>query len=199
MPNNGERVGAGLERNTIYLDINLEQFIDLVKKFKGAMSYSNFEKKVYLIKEIEDEVDFDAIDFERGGPVFYWSVKSAKLIIHYTIESASEQINLNSGFFEEIIKHSKKDFKVSIWDMEARELFYVAYLNGVLKYDCITEDDFYTDVPYLQKMAKSKGLKKSEGEYNEDEMYDLIYDFTDDLLSSSGLGYISIAPEWFKG
>jgi len=65
MPNNLERVAAGLESNTIYLDITLKQFIDLVKKFKVVMSYSNFEKKVSLIKEIEDELDFDTIDFER--------------------------------------------------------------------------------------------------------------------------------------
>jgi hypothetical protein len=65
MPNNPGRVAAGLERNTIYLDITLEQFIDLLKKFKVVMSYSNFEKKVSLIKEIEDELVFDTIDFER--------------------------------------------------------------------------------------------------------------------------------------
>jgi hypothetical protein len=169
-----------------------------VKKFEGKMEYENFDITIPLIEVHEEEISFDGLDFERGGPVFYWSKANSKLIIHYSIEMPSEQINLNGDFFKEIAKYTNSDFKITIWDMESREMFYVLNKNGELKYDVVCEDDLYTDVPYVEKLAKSKGLKKIDGEYDSDEMYDVIYELTDDFLNASNNTYLEIAPSWFK-
>jgi hypothetical protein len=193
-----KKTSAALGRNEIMLNCDYKKFLELVKKFKGKMEYKNFDKKIPLVELHEEEISFDDLDFERGGPVFYWSKANSKLIIHYSIESPSEQINLNGEFFKELSKYTNSDFKITIWDMEIREMFYVLNKNGVLKYDIVCEDDLYTDVPYVQNLAKSKGLKKKGGEYDNDEMYDLIYELTDDFLNSSNSTYLEIAPAWFK-
>lgn len=192
------KTDVSLGRNEILLNCDYNKFLEIVKKFKGKLQYKNFDKKIPLIEVHDGEIIFDAIDFERGGPVFYWSKANSKLIIHYTIENPSEQINLNGDFFKELTKFTKLNFKVSIWDMEAREMFYVHYNNNELKYDIICEDDFYNDVPYVQKLAKSKGLKKKGGEYDSDDMYNVIYELTDDFLTLSSSTYEEIAPSWFK-
>jgi hypothetical protein len=187
-----------LGRNEILLNCDYKKFLELVKKFEGKMEYENFDITIPLIEVHEEEISFDGLDFERGGPVFYWSNANSKLIIHYSIEMPSEQINLNGDFFKEIAKYTNSDFKITIWDMESREMFYVLNKNGELKYDVVCEDDLYTDVPYVEKLAKSKGLKKKDGEYDSDEMYDVIYELTDDFLNASNNTYLEIAPSWFK-
>ncbi len=187
-----------LGRNEIMLNCDYKKFLELVKKFKGNMEYENFDKKIPLVELHDGEISFDDLEFERGGPVFYWSKANSKLIIHYSIKMPSEQINLNGDFFKELAKYTTSDFKITIWDMESREMFYVLNKNGALKYDVVCEDDLYTDVPYVQNLAKSKGLKKKGGEYDSDEMYDVIYELTDDFLNSSNNAYLEIAPTWFK-
>ena len=187
-----------LSRNEILLNCDYKKFLELVKKFDGKMEYENFDNKIPLIEVHDEEISFDDLEFERGGPVFYWSEANSKLIIHFSIEMPSEQINLNGDFFKELAKYTKSDFKITIWDMESREMFYVLYKNGALKYDVVCEDDLYTDVPYVQNLAKSKGLKKKDGEYDYDEMYDVIYELTDDFLNASNDTYLEIAPAWFK-
>ena len=47
-----------------------------------------------------------------------------------------------------------------------------------------------------------KGMKKKKNEdgdkyYDEDEIYDLIYEFRDNLLSGDDT-YLKVAPEWFN-
>jgi hypothetical protein len=187
-----------LGRNEILLNCDYNKFLELLKKFEVKMEYENFDNKIPLIEVHEEEISFDDLDFELGAPVFYWSKANSKLIIHYTIEMPSEQINLNGDFFKELAKYTKSDFKIAIWDMESREMFYVLNKNGALNYDVVCEDDLYTDVRYVQNLAKSKGLKKKGGEYDSDEMYDVIYKLTDDFLSSSNNTYLEIAPTWFK-
>ena len=187
-----------LSRNEILLNCDYKKFLELVKKFDGKMEYENFDNKIPLIEVHDEEISFDDLEFERGGPVFYWSEANSKLIIHFSIEMPSEQINLNGDFFKELAKYTTSDFKITIWDMESREMFYVLYKNGALKYDVVCEDDLYTDVPYVQNLAKSKGLKKKDGEYDYDEMYDVIYELTDDFLNASNETYLEIAPTWFK-
>ena len=187
-----------LSRNEILLNCDYKKFLELVKKFDGKMEYENFDNKIPLIEVHDEEISFDDLEFERGGPVFYWSEANSKLIIHFSIEMPSEQINLNGDFFKELAKYTKSDFKITIWDMESREMFYVLYKNEALKYDVVCEDDLYTDVPYVQNLAKSKGLKKKDGEYDYDEMYDVIYELTDDFLNASNETYLEIAPAWFK-
>jgi hypothetical protein len=189
---------TALGRNEILLNCDYKKFLELVKKFKGKMEYENFDNKIPLIEVHEEEISFDDLEFERGGPVFYWSKANSKLIIHYSIETPSEQINLNGEFFKELAKYTNSDFKITIWDMEIREMFYVLNKNGTLKYDVVCEDDLYTDVPYVQNLAKSKGLKKKGGEYDSDAMYDVIYELTDDFLNTSNDTYLEIAPAWFK-
>ena len=189
---------SALGRNEILLNCDYKKFLELVKKFKEKMEYKYLDKKIPLIEVHDGEISFDDLEFERGGPVFYWSKTNSKLIIHYSIERPSEQINLNGNFFKELAKYTKSDFKITIWDMESREMFYVLNKNGILKYDVVCEDDLYTDVPYVQNLAKSKGLKKKGGEYDSDEMYDIIYELTDDFLNASNDTYLEIAPTWFK-
>ena len=193
-----KKTTAALGRNEIMLNCDYKKFLELVKKFKGKMEYENFDKKIPLVEMHDEEISFDDLEFERGGPVFYWSKTNSKLIIHYSIETPSEQINLNGDFFKELAKYTNSDFKITIWDMESREMFYVLNKNGTLKYDVVCEDDLYTDVPYVQNLAKSKGLKKKGGEYDSDAMYDIIYELTDDFLNASSITYLEIAPTWFK-
>ena len=118
-----------MNRNEIILTCNYNTFLNILKKFKAKMEYENYDFKIPLVKEIDSEIKFSDIEFERAGPVFYWCGINNRLIIHYSIEHPSEQIYFNTIFFEELKKHTDNDFKISIWDMESRKMIYVGFIN----------------------------------------------------------------------
>ena len=60
--------------------------------------------------------------------------------------------------------------------------------------------DFFESVPYFVKLAKANGLKKKNNEngfkvWDSEEVYDLIYDFRDNLCSEDT--YLGLAPDWY--
>ena len=58
------------------------------------------------------------------------------------------------------------------------------------------------EISYFEKLAKAKGLKKVTNDYGDktytdEEVYDVVYDFIDNLLTNISVGE-NIAQDWFK-
>jgi hypothetical protein len=137
---------------------------------------------------------------------FYYSEANGKLIINFLLEEVENEISLNEDIFKDLAKHSKSDFKIVFLDCKFWELSFCAFTNGETKFEKSTLSDwenpyYFDDVPYFVKLAKDKGMKMIKDEdgdkvWDGDEVYDLIYEFRDNLIY--GDVYLNLAPDWYK-
>ncbi len=194
-----------LSRNEILCSCKLNDVKKIIKKHGGNEFYDDFGTTIHLIKSVQDSISFDDITSD-DKEVFYWSENESRLIIHRLIKSSFEQIDLTEDFFKDIAKFSKTDFKVSFLNRDTYKLVFCINRNGKVYYDESRVEDwedplYFEDVPYFVKLAKQRGMKKKKNEigdreYDSEEVYDLIYELRDNLLSGDNT-YLELAPDWY--
>jgi len=187
-----------LDRNEIQLNIQLS---DLKKMMKKYVSASVTEKILTVSDSIQCFSDITSDD----NSFFYYSEADGKLIMNYLLEDVEDEIRLSEDFFKDLSKHTKSDFKIVYLDRNLWELSFCVFSKGKISFENSSVSDwedpcFFDDVPYFVKLAKANGLKMKKDEYGDkvwdsEEVYDLIYDFRDNLLS--GDEYLNMAPEWY--
>jgi hypothetical protein len=187
-----------LDRNEIQLHI---QPSDLKKMMKKHVSANVTEKILTVSDSILCFSDIASDD----KSFFYYSEANGKLIMNYLLEDVEDEIRLSEEFFKELSKHTKSDFKIVFLDRNLWELSFCVFSKGKLSFESSSVSDwedpfFFDDVPYFVKLAKANGLKMKKDEFginvwDSEEVYNLIYDFRDNLLS--GDEYLNLAPEWY--
>jgi hypothetical protein len=202
-----------LSKNTIHADIEFAELKKTILKYSGVKT---IEKTVLdEILNIKSTVSsFDDIDAECKS-IFYFDESKGQIIINNTILRHSENDNsdkiveladniLCEGFFSELSKKSKADFKVHFLINSFVERLGFCVFNGGEFYfeDSSVENwedpDQFEAYPYFVKMAKNAGMKKIKNEYGEklydsEEVYNIICDFRNNLYDSKT--YLSIAPD----
>ena len=191
-------LAEALDRNEIQLNIQLS---DLKKMMKKHVSAGVTEKILTVSDSIQCFSDITSDD----NSFFYYSEADGKLIMNYLLEDVEDEIRLSEDFFKDLSKHTKSDFKIVYLDRNLWELSFCVFSKGKIYFENSSVSDwedpcFFDDVPYFVKLAKAKGLKKKKDEYGDkvwdsEEVYDLIYDFRDNLLS--GDEYLNMAPECY--
>ena len=193
-----KKTTAVLERNEIQLNIQLS---DLKKIIKKHVSAGVTEKILTVSDTIQcfSDITSDDISF------FYYSEADGKLIMNYLLEDVEDEIRLSEEFFKDLSKHTQSDFKIVYLNHDNWELSFCVFAKGKLSFERTSvsdweDSDFFDCVPYFVKLAKANGLKKKKNEdgdkeWDSDEVYDLIYEFRDNLLS--GDEYLNLAPDWY--
>jgi hypothetical protein len=194
------------KRNEMLLNGTLDQFKTYVLEHKGELEYTNFEGvRLPLVEEIDGPMDFDVAPFVRCGSFFIYSRKENKVLFNYSVEeSVDERLKLTEKFFAGLPQLSGSDLMIDVFDMDARKVHYYRSDTGTVRYHEEKEAMWYRDLdryPYFVDAAKHLGLKKrrlasGKAGYSEDDIYDLIYNFTDELLN--GRGALHIAPVWYQ-
>ena len=192
------KIALALDRNEIQLNIQLS---DLKKMMKKHVSAGVTEKILTVSDSIQCFSDITSDD----NSFFYYSEADGKLIMNYLLEDVEDEIRLSEDFFKDLSKHTKSDFKIVYLDRNLWELSFCVFSKGKIYFEDSSVSDwedpcFFDDVPYFVKLAKANGLKKKKDEYGDkvwdsEEVYDLIYDFRDNLLS--GDEYLNMAPECY--
>ena len=192
------KIALALDRNEIQLNIQLS---DLKKMMKKHVSAGVTEKILTVSDSIQCFSDITSGD----NSFFYYSEADGKLIMNYLLEDVEDEIRLSEDFFKDLSKHTKSDFKIVYLDRNLWELSFCVFSKGKIYFENSSVSDwedpcFFDDVPYFVKLAKANGLKMKKDEYGDkvwdsEEVYDLIYDFRDNLLS--GDEYLNMAPEWY--
>ena len=187
------------DKNEILLDM---KFADLKKILKKYAAKSVTDEIVMVSDSINDFADISS----DNQSYFYFSEAKGKLILNYLIEDNYDKFEFGLDFFKEISKHSKGDFKIVYLDRSLWRLSFCLFTKGEVQFmeDSVSdwEDPMYfDDIPYFAKLAKSRGMKKKKDEYGDkvwdsEEVYDLIYEFRDNL--ASGYEYENIAPDWYS-
>lgn len=187
------------DKNEIVLNLKLAELKKLLKK--------------YATKAVSDKILMVSESVQSFGDItsddtsfFYYSESSGKLIMNFLLRDVEDEFRFNDDLFKDLSKHCKSDFKLVFLDRNLWELSFCVYTKGEVKYEYSSvsdwEDPFYfDDVPYFVKLAKARGMKMKknedgEKEWDADEVYDLIYDFRDNLVS--GDEYLNLAPDWYK-
>jgi hypothetical protein len=187
------------DKNEILLDLKFSELKTLMSKYL----MNSFTDKILTISEsIQSFADITSDD----KSFFYYSEANGKLIMNYLLEEVENEMSLNQDIFKELAKHSKSDFKIVFLDCKFWELSFCAFTNGETKFEKSTISDwenpyYFDDVPYFVKLAKDKGMKMIKDEdgdkvWDGDEVYDLIYEFRDNLIY--GDIYLNLAPDWYK-
>jgi hypothetical protein len=192
-------------RNEILFNGKLSDLKKIIKKNGGKDVYNDFDKKILLIDSFSKLVSCDDLN-RNNKEVFFWSLSNNKFFINRFIESSYEQIDMSEEFFNEIAKYAINDFKVSFLNKDNFKLVFCICKKGKIYYEHSTVMDwedplYFEDIPYFVKLAKESGMKKKRDEYGDkrydsEEIYDLIYDFRDNLLSGDDT-YLKMAPDWY--
>jgi BRCT domain type II-containing protein len=210
---NSSSANLVLSKNTIYAEIKFAELKKIITKYSGAKTI----EKIILneILDVKSKVSsFDDID-EDCKSIFYFDESSGQIIINDKILRHSENEHsdkiveladsiLCEGFFSELSKKSKIDFKVHFLINSFVERLGFCVFNGGEFYfeDSSVENwedpDQFEAYPYFVKLAKGVGMKKVKNDYNEklydsEEVYNVICDFRNNLYDSST--YLSIAPD----
>ena len=186
-------------KNEILLNLKLADLKKLLKKY----STTSITDKILMVSESVqsfDDITSDDTSF------FYFSESNGKLIMNFLLRDVDDEFRFNEDLFKDLAKHTKSDFKMVFLDRNLWELSFCVFTKGEIKYEYSSvsdwEDPFYfDDVPYFVKLAKDRGMKMKKNEdadkeWDSDEVYDLIYDFRDNLVS--GDEYLNLAPDWYK-
>jgi hypothetical protein len=186
-------------KNEILLNLKLADLKKLLKKY----STTSITDKILMVSESVqsfDDITSDDTSF------FYFSESNGKLIMNFLLRDVDDEFRFNDDLFKDLAKHTKSDFKMVFLDRNLWELSFCVFTKGEVKYEYSSvsdwEDPFYfDDVPYFVKLAKDRGMKMKKNEdgdkeWDSDEVYDLIYDFRDNLVS--GDEYLNLAPDWYK-
>jgi len=188
-----------LGKNEILLNLKLADLRKLLKKY----ATTSITDKILLVSESVqsfDDITSDDTSF------FYFSESNGKLIMNFLLRDVDDEFRFNDDLFKDLAKHTKSDFKMVFLDRNLWELSFCVFTKGEIKYEYSSvsdwEDPFYfDDVPYFVKLAKDRGMKMKKNEdgdkeWDSDEVYDLIYDFRDNLVT--GDEYLNLAPDWYK-
>ena len=202
-----------LSKNTIYAEIKLADFKKLITKYSGTKI---IEKSIFNgILDIKSSVSsFDDVD-EECKSIFYFDESNGKIIINYKIlrnskNKYSDKIVefsdsiLCEGFFSELSKKAKEDFKVHfLINSFVERLGFVVFSRGEFYFEDSSVDnwedpDQFEAYPYFVKLAKYAGMKKVKNEYDvklydSEEVYNVICDFRNRLYDSKT--YLNIAPD----
>jgi hypothetical protein len=186
-------------KNEILLNLKLADLKKLLKKY----STTSITDKILMVSESVqsfDDITSDDTSF------FYFSESNGKLIMNFLLRDVDDEFRFNDDLFKDLAKHTKSDFKMVFLDRNLWELSFCVFTKGEIKYEYSSvsdwEDPFYfDDVPYFVKLAKDRGMKMKKNEdgdkeWDSDEVYDLIYDFRDNLVT--GDEYLNLAPDWYK-
>lgn len=186
-------------KNEILLNLKLADLKKLLKKY----ATTSITDKILMVSESVqsfDDITSDDTSF------FYFSESNGKLIMNFLLIDVDDEFRFNDDLFKDLAKHTKSDFKMVFLDRNLWELSFCVFTKGEVKYEYSSvsdwEDPFYfDDVPYFVKLAKNRGMKMKKNEdgdkeWDSDEVYDLIYDFRDNLVS--GIEYLNLAPDWYK-
>ena len=186
-------------KNEILLNLKLADLKKLLKKY----STTSITDKILTVSESVqsfDDITSDDTSF------FYFSESNGKLIMNFLLRDVDDEFRFNEDLFKDLAKHTKSDFKMVFLDRNLWELSFCVFTKGEIKYEYSSvsdwEDPFYfDDIPYFVKLAKDRGMKMKKNEdgdkeWDSDEVYDLIYDFRDNLVS--GDEYLNLAPDWYK-
>jgi len=194
-----------MERNTFLLKDDLSAFEKTLKKHKVKLEYDDFGNVVPLIKEYDESISFDELDFDLKS-VFFYSKNEKKLFLNKLIEDSYQQIDISEEFLEDFKKNVDGDFKLAVLHKDSFRLVFCKCEGKELQFEATSVEDWedpdqFELFPYFVELAKSKGMKKKKNEdgdkyYDTDEIYDLIYEFRDNLLSGDDT-YLKIAPDWF--
>jgi hypothetical protein len=187
------------DKNEILLNLKLADLKKLLKKY----ATTTITDKILMVSESVqsfDDITSDDTSF------FYFSESNGKLIMNFLLSDVDNVFRFSDDLFKDLAKHSKSDFKIVFLDRNLWELSFCVFTKGEVKYEYSSVSDwedpyYFDDVPYFVKLAKDRGMemKKNEDGYKEwdsDEVYDLIYDFRDNLVS--GVEYLNLAPDWYK-
>jgi uncharacterized protein (TIGR02145 family) len=194
-----------VNRNEVILNCDIKKFEKLIIKFRGKLKTKG---SINLTKEEKGPIS--DVYFESGGPDFIYSRADKKLFINNSfLGDVGDRCpflssNETEEFFLGLAKLSDDDFKIDIWNMESKRIHWCKYSNGELLYAFDDEDRWYFDFDsyeYFLSIAKNKELKKIKDEYgnkdyDNEEKYNIIYDFIDELLA--GRGATLIAPDWYS-
>jgi len=186
-------------KNEILLNSKLADLRKLLKKY----ATTSITDKILMVSESVqsfDDITSDDTSF------FYFSESNGKLIMNFLLRDVDDEFRFNDDLFKDLAKHTKSDFKMVFLDRNLWELSFCVFTKGEVKYEYSSvsdwEDPFYfDDIPYFVKLAKDRGMKMKKNEdgdkeWDSDEVYDLIYDFRDNLVS--GDEYLNLAPDWYK-
>ncbi len=186
-------------KNEILLNLKLADLKKLLKKY----STTSITDKILTVSESVqsfDDITSDDTSF------FYFSESNGKLIMNFLLRDVDDEFRFNEDLFKDLAKHTKSDFKMVFLDRNLWELSFCVFTKSEVKYEYSSvsdwEDPFYfDDIPYFVKLAKDRGMKMKKNEdgdkeWDSDEVYDLIYDFRDNLVS--GDEYLNLAPDWYK-
>jgi hypothetical protein len=186
-------------KNEILLNLKLADLKKLLKKY----ATTSITDKILMVSESVqsfDDITSDDTSF------FYFSESNGKLIMNFLLRDVDDEFRFNEDLFKDLAKHTKSDFKMVFLDRNLWELSFCVFTKSEVKYEYSSvtdwEDPFYfDDIPYFVKLAKDRGMKMKKNEdgdkeWDSDEVYDLIYDFRDNLVS--GDEYLNLAPDWYK-
>lgn len=189
------------DKNEILLSINLTDLKKLIKKYAAKSASDkilNVSSSIHRFSDITSD----------NQAFFYFSEADGKLIMNYLIEDnyGRDEFNFCSDFFKDLSKYAKGDFKIVYLQRDIWKLSFCVFTNGEIQFleDGVSdwEDPLYfDDVPYFVKLAKARGMKKKKDEdgdkvWDSEEVYDLIYQFRDNL--AAGGEYENLAPEWYS-
>ena len=117
-----------MERNTFLLKDDLSAFEKTLKKHKVKLEYDDFGTIVPILKEIKESLSFDELDLD-SKTVFFYSEPDNILFINRTIEDSYQQIDMDEDFFNDLIKISEGDFKLSFLNRDNFKLVFCKYEN----------------------------------------------------------------------
>jgi hypothetical protein len=202
-----------LSKNTIYAEIKFAELKKIILKYSGTKT---IEKSILdEILDIRTTISsYDDID-EDCKSIFYFDESIGQIIINNKMLRHSDNENsdkiveladsiLCEGFFSELSKKSKFDFKVHFLIKSFVERLGFCVFNGGEFYfeDSSVENwedpDQFEAYPYFVKLAKGAGMKKVKNDYDEklydsEEVYNVICDFRNNLYDSNT--YLNIAPD----
>ncbi len=210
---NSSSANLVLSKNTVYAEIKFADLKKTILKYSGTKTIET--SVLDEILNINSAVSsYDDIDAECKS-IFYFDESKGQIIINDKILRHSENDNsdkiveladniLCEGFFSELSKKSKVDFKVHFLINSFVERLGFCVFNGGEFYfeDSSVENwedpDQFEAYPYFVKLAKGAGMKKVKNDYDEklydsEEVYNVICDFRNNLYDSKT--YLSIAPD----
>ena len=194
-----------IERNQLKLNIKYEELKKIIKKHGGVFSFERFGQISELLVLVNDTFSLSDLQGDESS-VFFFSDKSQMLFINPFVIDSYQQIDMQIDFFKSLVKFATSEFKVSFLNRDSFKLVFCVYNDKKLNFEASTREDwedpcFFEDYPYFVELANERGLKKIMNEddeelYDSEDVYNIIYNFRENLLSSDDT-YLKIAPSWY--
>ncbi len=183
-----------VDRNEILYTCDITVLLNILEKYIKNINKIDIEN---LIKVSEEIISFDQINFDDEGTLFYVSRTDSKLIINYCYACIEDYIVFDKCLIADFQKITRCNFKICIYDSITHNIYYASNKDNVCNFYLLKEEELYNRSEYINGLANLSGFKKANGKYADDDMYSLLYEFSNTLLSKSGKGYLLVAPNWF--